>query len=325
MTKNPTIRERERERERESNSARPKIVVFREGKLTTEQKSRLEKLGDVTYIDKLPKTGAEYLADVHGADIICSVTAGFAEASSQLRDVFVSFPFVSVAFADLELLRRNNVTVANAPGANKHAVSEWVMCMVILLMRQFYGAINSDEIARSASSLPLSTKSLSDSKMTILGRGNVGQRVAEIAKGFEMNVRFFNRGDDLYDSVNDADVVVNTLSSNPTTIGLLDAKFFAAMKQDSYFVSVSREEIIDDDALIDALDNDHLAGAATDLGDIYVGDITNFEYQRLKNHPKILATPHIAYSATKSERLGNDIMIDNVEKYLAGEPQNIVN
>lgn len=303
----------------------PKIVVTNNQDFTAEQKQRLDSLGDVTYYDALPANGEEYLERVKGADIICSGTAGLKDAYAQLKDVYVTVAFVSVAFVDLEVLRNNNVTISNAPGANRHAVSEWIMAMTILLMRNMHDAINRKETYRKDSGLPPITPGLAGNKMTILGHGNVGRRVGELADSFGMQVSFFKRGDDLYNAVNDANVVVDTLSSNPSTNKLLDSKFFDAMKQDSYFVSVTRSEITDEDAMLNALDSGKLAGVASDCGGILVGDTEDPLYQKLLNHPKALVTPHVSYNSEMSRKMGADIMIDNVEAWINGTPQNTLN
>lgn len=303
----------------------PKIVVTNNQDFTAEQKQRLDGLGDVTYYDTLPESGEEYLERIQGADVICSGTAGLQDAYAQLKDVYVTVAFVSVAFVDLEVLKKNNVTISNAPGANRHAVSEWVMAMTILLMRNLTDALNRTDTYRKDGNLPPITPGLAGNKMTILGQGNVGKRVGELANTFGMEVAYFKRGDDLYSAVKDADVVVDTLSSNPSTSKLLDGKFFAAMKQDSYFVSVTRSEIGDEDALLNALDEGKLAGAASDCGGILVGDTDDPLYQKLLSHPKVLVTPHVSYNSEMSREMGADIMIDNVEAWLKGTPQNTLN
>lgn len=197
----------------------PKIVVTNNQDLTPEQKQRLENLGEVTYFDNLPKNGAEYLERVQGADIICSGTAGLKDAYAQLKDVYVTVAFVSVAFVDLDVLKKNNVILSNAPGANRHAVSEWIMAMMILLMRNFPGAMNRTETYRKNGNLPPITPGLAGNKVTILGRGNIGKRVGELAKAFDMEVTHFTRGDNLFQKVKDADVVVDTLSSTQQHLG----------------------------------------------------------------------------------------------------------
>ncbi len=302
----------------------PKIVVTNNQDFTDEQKQRLDSLGDVTYYDTLPKDGAEYLERIKGADIICSGTAGLQDAYTELKDVYVTVAFVSVAFVDVDIMKANGVTLSNAPGANRHAVSEWVLGMIILLTRNLYPTINRKETFRINGSLPPITLGLAGRNITILGQGYVGRRVADLATAFGMRVTIFKRGDNLEQSVQNADVVVDTLSSNPSTQKLLNSNFFASMKQYSYFVTVTRSEIVDEDALIDALDNGHLAGAASDCGGILVGDTDDPLYQKMLNHPKVLVTPHIAYNSEKSRKTGADIMIDNVEAYIKGKPQNVV-
>lgn len=301
-----------------------KIVVTNNQDFTDDQKQRLDSLGDVTYYDTLPKDGTEYLERIKGADIICSGTAGLQDAYAELKDVYVTVAFVSVAFVDVEVMKVNGVTLSNAPGANRHAVSEWVLGMIILLTRNLYPTIDCKQTFRVNGSLPPITLGLAGSNITILGQGHVGRRVADLATAFGMSVTIFKRGDNLEQSVQNADVVVDTLSSNPSTQKLLNSNFFASMKQDSYFVTVTRSEIVDEDALIDALDNGHLAGAASDCGGTLVGNTDDPLYQKMLNHPKVLVTPHIAYNSEKSRKTGADIMIDNVEAYIKGKPQNVV-
>jgi hypothetical protein len=77
-----------------------KIVVTNNHNFTTEQKKRLDSLGDVTYYDALSNNAEEYLEWVKGADIICSGTDGLRDAYPRLKDVYVTVGFVSVAFVD---------------------------------------------------------------------------------------------------------------------------------------------------------------------------------------------------------------------------------
>lgn len=301
-----------------------KIVVTNNQQFTAAQKHRLDKLGEVTYYDSLPRNAEEYLERVKDADIICSGTAGLKDAYPHLKDVFISIGFVSVAFLDVNMLRKNNVTLSNAPGANRHAVSEWIMFMVLLMLRRFDNFLNSSEEFRKNGSLPHITPGLAGNKITILGHGNIGKRVGELATAFDMSVHFFRRGDDLASSVKNADVVIDTLSSNPSTEKLLDGKFFDCMKRGSYFVSVTRSEVIDEDAMLRALDEGRLSGVATDGGSALVGDTSDPYYQKLLRHPQVYVTPHIAYNTEMSRQMGADIMIDNVEAWLKGEPINLV-
>jgi phosphoglycerate dehydrogenase-like enzyme len=300
-----------------------KIVITNHQDFTDEQRQRLNALGDVTYHETLP-TGEEYLQRIKGADIICSGTAGLQDIYAQLKDVYITVGFISVAFVDLSVLKKNNVTISNAPGANRYAVSEWIIGMMIIMARQLDILLNRKEGLRKDGKLPPLTPGLAQKSVTILGKGNVGSRVGEVATSLGMADTYFCRGDDLHASVKDADYVVNTLSVNSDTKDLLDAGFFAAMKKGSYFVDVARSEIVDTDAMLKALDEGQLSGVASDCGGILVGDTDDPLYQKLLNHPKVYATPHISYNTPLSMKIGNDIMIDNVEAWIKGQPQHVV-
>lgn len=301
----------------------PKIVVTNHQEFTKEQKQRLDLLGDVNYYESLP-TGEEYLQRIKGADIICSGTAGLKDVYSQLKDVYITVGFVSVSFVDLNVLKRNNVIISNAPGANRYAVSEWIIGMMIIMSRKLDVFLNCKESLRSDGKLPPLTPGLAEKSLTILGKGHIGSRVGDIAENLGMAVSYFKRGDDLYNSVKDADYVVNTLSSNPTSKNLLDAKFFSAMKDGSSFVDVTRSEIVDQAAMIQDLDSEKLSFVASDCGGILVGDTDDPLYRKLLNHPKAYVTPHISYNTPLSMKIGNDIMIDNVEAWIKGKPQNVL-
>lgn len=301
-----------------------KIVVTNNQAFSESQKRRLNQLGDVTYFDSLPESADEYLKRVAGADIICSGTAGLKDAYPKLKNVYVTVGFVSVAFLDLEVLRKNNVVISNAPGANRHAVSEWITAMMLIMVRDLTRFLNTKEAFRKEGNLPPIRPGLAGMNITILGQGNIGTRVAEVASALEMNVKLLKRGDNLQRFIKDADVVVDTLSTNPSTRGLLNDSFFQSMKQGSYFITVTGPEIVDYDAMLRALDEGILAAAASDCGSILVGDTDNPLYKKLLKHPKVLVTPHISYNSQKSMEIGANIMIDNVEAWIKGKPQNIV-
>lgn len=302
-----------------------KIVVTNNQDMTVQQTKRLDSLGDVVYYNSLPASAEEFLKRVEGADIICSGTAGLKDAYTNLKNVYVTVAFVSTAFVDAKLMRRNGVLLSNAPGVNRHAVAEWIIAMMLLLSRNLLDAIGRTESYRKNGALPPVHPGLAGCNLTILGKGNVGTRVAEVASSLGMHVSFYSHEDDLHTAVTNADAVVDALSENPTSHKLLNDDFFAAMKPGSIFVTVSRSAVLDEDALLHHINNGHLAGAASDCGGILVGDTDDPLYNKLLHHPRILVTPHIAYSTEMSVRIGVDVMIDNVEAYINGSPQNLVN
>ncbi len=298
------------------------IVLAQDLDLFPDQLERLRALGTVTAYKDLARDPEDWLRRVQGFDIICTGKFGLKQKLFELKNVFVSVPFVGTSWVDPEKIAANHVLIARAPGCNQDAVSEWAVGMVIALLRRFPRYVNATGLPKGV--VPRPDKGASHSTITILGAGHIGLRVGKICQALGMTVSFFRRGDDLKASVKNADIVVDALGLNATTVGLLGKEFFSWLKPDAYFVSVTGSEIIDTDALIAALDANKLAGAATDCGGIQVGDIGDPYYRRLAGHPSVIATPHIAYNTTRTSRVANDMMISNIEAYLQGRPTNLV-
>lgn len=284
---------------------------------TDEQKKRLDRLGQVTYFDNMCSSPEDWLRRCQGFGVICSWMAGLREKYSELKDVFISVPFVGVGtFANPKILKEKNITISNSPGCNRQSVSEWITYMLLSTTRRL------DTYLKTTTpvNLPFSPKGLADKKITILGNGNIGKLTCTICKAMGMSVTVFKRGDNLIKSVKDADIVVDALSTNPSTKGLLNRKFFQSLKMGTIFVSVTTSTIEDFDAMFEALDEGRLSFMAHDVADAKPGDASNNLYKKLRKHPKVYTTPHIAGFSDATTKVGNDMMIDNVEAWLKGKP-----
>ncbi len=300
-----------------------KIIVTENFTLEPDQVERLKSLGEVFFLKDKASSKEESLKRLSDADILCAESEPIEDVMYELKDKFISFPFVGVGWIDLKKLSENNVRVANAPGCNKMAVSEWILGMMIILSRKLLKYIDIEETKESdfMEAMP----GLAGKKVTILGKGNIGLRVGKICEAFDMTVTYFKRGDNLIESTNNADFIVNCLAKNTETEGMIKKEFFEKLKRNSFFISITDTIIYDVDALINELESGHLAGAAIDPAGVGIFDVKSEIYQKLKRHPKIIVTPHIAFHTDMTTRVANDIMIDNVEAWVKGKPQNILN
>lgn len=290
-----------------------KIVVTQPLGLSQEQRDRLKKLGEAKFYDEMPSSPQEWLERVKDANIICTGKFGFKIKVYELSDVFISVPFVAIDWIDQEKLKQNNVKVQNCPGCNKEPVSEWIIGMMINLLRKFPKYINIQEPVKGN---PASGLSIAGKTILICGAGNIGSRVGKICEALGADTVYFKRGDDLIDKVKNADVIIDTLASNPETYQIYDRKFFQSLKKGTYFITVTGSKLWDADAIIEALDQGMLAGVATDVGNIQVGTTDDPLYQRFASHPKIYATPHIAYDSDRCDLICNNMMIDNIESWI---------
>ncbi len=229
---------------------------------------------------------------------------------------------MAVGWIDKTKLRENNIKVSYCPGCNSHAVSEWVIAMTLLLMRKFHDTINTSYLENKSGSekyLGLYNKSA-----CILGKGNIGTKVGTLYESLGIRTIYFEKGNDLLESTRNCDIIVNTLSSNSTTEGLLNSKFFRNLKIGSVFLTVTSSKIYDTDAMIETLSKGILGGIADDCGSILPGNYDDPYYKKLLKIPNAIATPHISYQSDVTIKIGNDMMINNVEAYIKGKPINLV-
>jgi phosphoglycerate dehydrogenase-like enzyme len=114
-----------------------------------------------------------------------------------------------------------------------------------------------------------------------------------------------------------SDFVVVCCQWTPETTRLFDKDRFAAMKPGSVLVNVARGEIVDEEALADALERNHLRGAALD---VYVGEFEHTPTPRLWSDPRVLITPHISAASDRDRHGAINLFCDNLRAYLKGEP-----
>jgi phosphoglycerate dehydrogenase-like enzyme len=167
----------------------------------------------------------------------------------------------------------------------------------------------------------------------VVGAGGIGREVGRLCAALGMRVIGTRRSPesgalppgfsemggaaDLDRFLPESDVVAICCQWTPETTGLFNAARFAAMKPGSVLVNVARGEIVDEDALADALARDHLRGAALD---VYVGEFDGPPMAKLWSDPRVLVTPHVS-SATDADRHGGvDLFCENLRAYLDGKP-----
>ena len=294
------------------------IVVTGSMPFNAEQVRRLQRVGHLTQANNA-SSSEEWLRQVEGADVVCSDGVFVPENLPRLHDVFVTFPFIEIGAFDTEELARRNVMLANARGCNRDSVVEWAVFMTLSLLRRFQDYVNAD---RELSFERHETVSGKD--VCIIGAGDIGSHLGRVLEAMHANVRYAGRGDDLMAAAEGCQLVVNSLSSTPSSAQLLDRGFFRALEPGSYFVTYARPHTFDVKALLEALDDGILAGAAIDCDPERPFDTANAYYRTLLEHQKILVTPHIAFTTTQAARQSLDSVVENVEAFANGRPRNVL-
>ncbi len=202
----------------------------------------------------------------------------------------------------------HKIYVANAGGANANAVSEYTVTAMLNLLKRVIPY--NQGIREGKWRIPLDRRGqheLFDKTVGIIGFGAIGRRVAHLASGFGANIiyheRFFVpyalRADmkakpvGFEELLKTADIVTVHVPSFSANRKMMGYPQFSMMKPTSYIVNTSRGANVDEEGLLRALNEGKIAGAALDVFDPEPPDPKN----PLINHPKVLATPHIAGSS----------------------------
>lgn len=286
--------------------------------LNDQHKQRLASIGELQTLEE-PTSVEDFLDKAKCADVVFSNGAHLLDALPKLKGVFVTYPYVELGVFDSKELKKNGVIVANAQGGNRDSIIEWVLFMTLALFRKFIPMV------RATKNFPVELQqSLNGKNVLIVGHGSIGTQIGVRCEAFGMNVTFFDRGEDLASCSKDADLIINALNCNSTSRNLLDEQFFMNLKKGSCYLTFVRPYTYDIDGLIKAIDAGTVAGAAIDCDPEKFGDTTNAFYQKALSNPKILVTPHIAFSTKQAVANGAEIAIQNIEAYLQGKPQNVL-
>ena len=225
----------------------------------------------------------------------------------------------------------SDVTVTTSRGsANALAIAEYAVAGISYIAKGLHRAAVDREAGRLSSRMyrPL----LLDGKtVCVVGAGGIGLEVGRLCAALGMRVVGTRRhapsgplppgfaeiggAGDLDRLLPGSDVVAICCQWTPETDRLFNKDRFAAMKTGSILVNVARGEIVDEDALFDALANDRLRGAALD---VYVGEFEHAPPARLWSDPRVLITPHVSGGSDQDRHGAIELFCENLRAWLDG-------
>jgi D-2-hydroxyacid dehydrogenase (NADP+) len=236
-------------------------------------------------------------------------------------------------------LVKSPVVVTNSKGVHSDAIAEHAIALTLALRRHLHTAVIrqvAGEWAQAELHGPV-TPPLARTQLLVVGLGSIGTRVAQLGTGLGMSVTGIRRRLDepvppgvtqlrgpegLLDSLRTADVVVLTLPRTDETRALIGAPELAVMKPTALLINVARGKLIDDAALLDALERGKIGGAGLDA----------FQQEPLPaDHPfwrapRMLMTPHTASFAGDYWAPVVDLFLENLARFKRGDALlNVVN
>jgi D-2-hydroxyacid dehydrogenase (NADP+) len=231
-----------------------------------------------------------------------------------------------------DALRAAGIRVASAQGLNERAVAEHAIALILAMARQIPQA-RDNQTAKNwrgmTGEISKREDELGGKTLLIVGLGRIGSRLARLAKAFDMRAIAIRRDpskgagaadevvgeDDLLGMLPQADFVVLTCPLTPETENLIDAKALATMKPSAYLVNVARGKVVNEPALVEALNQKRVAGAALDC----VWEEPLPATSPLWGAPNVLITPHTAGETRRYEDKVIDLLLENLERLWRGE------
>ncbi len=224
------------------------------------------------------------------------------------------------------------IRVASAQGVNERAVAEHAIALILAMARQIPAA-RDNQSAKTwrgmIGDIAQREDELGGKTLVIAGMGRIGARLATLAKAFDMRVLAVRRDpskgagpadevvgeEGLLGVLPQADFVALTCPLTPRTENLIDAKALAAMKPSACLINVARGRVVNEPALIEALHQKRIAGAALDC----VWEEPLPAASELWGMPNVLITPHTAGETRRYEDNVIDLLLENLERLWRGE------
>jgi glycerate dehydrogenase len=260
--------------------------------------------------------------------------------SREARDLkFIAVAATGTDIIDKEAAAKHGVKVCNVPGYATQSVAQFTMALILELATRAGGyseAVKAGEWQKSPvfTLLAYPTVELSGKKLGIVGYGNIGRAVAQMARGFGMAILVAARpgagGPNAADRVpldrllREADVLSLHCPLTPETKHLINEQSLSLMKPTAVVINTARGGLIDEAALIRALRVKRIAAAALDVITKEPPPAEHPIIHATQELANLIVTPHTAWSTREArERLLQEVAA-NIVAFLAGEPRNLV-
>ena len=294
-------------------------------------------LGDLTVHERT--SSEEILKRSSGAEILLTNKTPVREqVIQQLPGLkYIGVLATGYNIIDVDAASRNNIVVANIPDYGSYSVAQLTFALLLELCHHVQRHSDSVREGKWASSrdwcyweYPL--VELADKTMGIIGFGNIGQKVGDIAESFGMKVlgaarqesdqstRQNFRWASVAEILQQSDVVSIHCPLTPETKGLINAQSVRTMRPESFLLNTSRGPIIVDEDLSEALNAGVIAGAGIDVLSVEPPHQNN----PLFTARNCIITPHIAWATQEARARLMNMALANLKAFLNGNPVNVI-
>jgi phosphoglycerate dehydrogenase-like enzyme len=267
------------------------------------------------------------------ADILEGIDAVITRGIGQVnKDLYDACPNMKVAArcgvgldnVDVAEASKRGIKVINAPGSNASTVAEHTISLMLTIQRNLFEALSAVKNGQWASRSSFKSDELNGKTLGILGLGNIGLKVANIAAAFGMKVIYWSPSNkevpyllvDKETLFRSADIISLHLPLNEETKDIIDEEVFNKMNQGAILINTARGALVNRDALLSALDTGKLAGYGADVP--FSPPPTADD--ALISHPKSFITAHVSSLTATTYKNMCLSTVKNVLAVLHGQP-----
>ncbi|WP_322035979.1 D-2-hydroxyacid dehydrogenase [Burkholderia cepacia] len=292
------------------------------------------------------RTAAHEVASRIGdADIVVTnkVRLDAAALAGARRLRMIAIAATGTDIVDLDACAAHGIVVSNIRGYAVRTVPEHTFALIFALRRSLVAYRDAVRAGRWLDSgqfcfFDHPIRDLAGSTLGIVGDGVLGRAVAGIARALDMRVRFAAHGDASGDDyapldtlLRDSDVITLHCPLTPATRHLIDAAAFARMARRPLLINTARGGLVDENALVDALQSGQIAGAGFDVvtqeplpAAHPFHAILSHPFHAILSHPAFILTPHVAWASDEAMQALADQLVDNVAAFVDGAPTHVV-
>ena len=301
-------------------------------------KAKVRKPNGSEYKEYERTTEQEIVAKLSGAQVAITNKVPMRAATlQQLPELkMIAVAATGYDIVDVPYCKEHGIAVANIRKYAVHTVPEHAFAMILALRRNIiaYRADVENGVWNRSEQFCFFTHEIGDlygSTLGIIGAGAIGQTMATIGRAFGMQVLFADYPSrktaagtfvPLPQVIAESDVISLHCPLIPATRNLIDLAAFRNMKRNALLINTARGGIVDEAALIQALDEGLIAGAGFDV--LTVEPPRNGHPLLDVRRPNFILTPHVAWASTGAMQILADQLIDNIDMWSAGTPQNLV-
>ena len=290
--------------------------------------------GEVTFYER---TSPDLLIErAKEADIVITNKVPFSAATMQQLPKLKLIAVAATGYniIDTQAAKSLGICVCNVPDYGTDSVAQHTFALLLELTNHV--GKNAKTVADGAWSQAIDwcyslspIMELSGKTIGIIGFGRIGQKTAEIAKAFGMKVIYYARtykncdwaeAVSLEELVKKSDVISLHCPATAENTGFINQELLTKMKPSAFLLNTSRGQLIDEQALADALNNGILAGAALDVLSVEPPKVSN----PLLTAKNCLITPHNAWISKEARGRIVQTLYQNIQAFLAGKPQHEV-